>query len=134
MNSMNVILLYAHSGWRYVVIFVMLLALVKFAIGWLGRTPWTTWDQRLGLAVPITVDIQVLLGAVLWIITAAWQMARRQAWEHPVTMLLALAVVHGASVLVKRAETPEHRFRAGFLGYLVAAVIAGVGLWRMRVP
>ena len=133
MPSMNVLLLYAHSGWRYVVIFVTLLALVKFAIGWLGRTPWTAWDQRLGQAVPIVFDIQLLLGLVLWIMTAAWQMAARQAWEHPVTMLLAVVAAHGAWLLAKRADSPARQFRAAFLGYLVAAAILGVGVWRITM-
>ena len=60
--TMQLLLLSAHSGWRYVVIFVLLVALAKFLIGWLGRGPWQVWDQRLGLAALIAVDIQVLLG------------------------------------------------------------------------
>ncbi len=70
---MQLLLLYAHSGWRYVVIFVVLLTLAKFLIGWLGRAQWQGWDQRLGLAALIAVDIQVLLGLVLWIMSSGWQ-------------------------------------------------------------
>lgn len=129
--SLQVLLLAAHSGWRYVVIFVVLAVLAKFLIGWIGRAQWSEWDQRLGAAAPIVFDVQVLLGLVLWIVSSGWQFAPRQAWEHPLTMLAALAIMHGTWLAVKRTAAADRKFRLGFLGYLAGAVVMGIGIWRI---
>jgi len=129
--SLQVLLQAAHSGWRYVVIFVVLVVLVKFLIGWIGRAQWSQWDQRLGAATPGVFDVQVLLGLVLWIVASGWQLAPRLAWEHPLTMLLALAIVHATWMMVKRTAAADRKFRLGLLGYLAGAVVMGVGVWRI---
>ncbi len=128
---MNTLLLYAHSGWRYVVIFFTLAALAKFLIGLLGRSAWSDWDQRLGQGVPLVFDLQLLLGAIFWIMLGGWQLPAQQAWEHPLTMLVAAAVVHLTWIVVKRAPLAAQKFRSGFAGYLIGAVVLGFGVWRI---
>ncbi len=88
-------ILYAHSGWRWIVILVAIVAIIKMLIGWFGKTKWTNLDQRLGMIFPIALDIQVLLGIVLWIMQQRWLGNDPTAsWEHPVTMLIGVAVAH----------------------------------------
>jgi hypothetical protein len=131
--SLNEVLLAAHVGWRYVVLFVALVALAKFLIGWVGRGRWGKWDHRIGLSVPIVLDIQLFLGAVFWIMLSAWQLTPRQAFEHPLTMLVAVAIGHYTWVRVRRAPDATVKFRTGFLGYWVATAILGLGVWRITM-
>jgi hypothetical protein len=130
---MNEILLAAHSGWRYVVLFIALVAVVKYLIGWIGHGLWSQWDQRLGATVPIVYDIQLLLGLVLWIMISAWQLPARQAWEHPFTMLAGLIVAHLTWLAIRRQNTDVARFRTALLGYLLALVIISIGVWRITI-
>ena len=58
-------LLQFHSGWRYIVIVVLVVAIAKLLIGWLTNGKWSKLDQGLGAATPLIVDIQMLLGLVL---------------------------------------------------------------------
>lgn len=129
---MLAILYQAHSGWRYIVILVAVVAFVKLLIGLLSNSAWTQLDQRLGAAFPIVMDIQVLLGVVLWIARSQWLInAPARTWEHPVTMLLSVAIAHITWSRVKKASSDAARFRSATIGYAVAGLLLAVGIMRI---
>ena len=90
-----------HTVWRWVMLAVALVTVVKALIGWLGKQPWSKLDDRLGMFFTIAVDIQFLLGLILWFVgpfqitnAAALmqtELGRFYMIEHPVLMLIALA-------------------------------------------
>ncbi|MBW7886027.1 MAG: hypothetical protein H3C34_26040 [Caldilineaceae bacterium] len=121
----------AHSGWRYVVIAVTLVALAKYLYGRFGNGQWGDWDRRLGLTVPTVFDIQLLLGLVLWIAASGWTLAASKAWEHPVTMIIAVIITHLTWRRVKGEADDPARFRTALVGYLIAAIVMGLGVWRI---
>lgn len=122
---------YAHSGWRYVVILATVVAVVLFAAGLIRGRAWGTWPQRIGLALPIVYDIQLLLGGVLWIMASAWQLPPLSAWEHPLTMLVAVGIVHVAWMRVKTAAADHTKFQMALIGALMAGAVMGLGVWRV---
>ncbi|NJN84741.1 MAG: cytochrome B [Caldilineaceae bacterium] len=130
---MSNILFQAHSGWRYVVIIVAVLVLIKYLIGWLGNRQWSSIDQKLGMAFPIVIDIQWTLGLVLWLTgLSTWFMGRNvTSWEHLVTMTLALIVAHVGWARVKKTDDAATKFRTGFLFFLVASLLVGLGVMRI---
>jgi len=69
---MMTMLVEAHSGWRYLVILVLAIAVIRALWGWLRQGDWGSLDNRLGIATSIVVDIQLLLGIVLWIMQQRW--------------------------------------------------------------
>lgn len=122
---------YAHSGWRYVVILATVVAVVMFAAGLIRGRAWGVWDQRIGMTLPIVYDIQLLLGLVLWIMATAWQLPPLSAWEHPLTMLVAVGIVHVAWMRVKTATADRTKFQTALIGVLVAGAVMGLGVWRI---
>src|SRR5690349_11658024 len=105
-------ILKAHSGWRYMVILVVIVALIKFLIGWLTNSRWSRLDQGLGTATPIVMDIQLLLGLVLWIVQQRWMGSNPLAsWEHPVTMIIAIAVAHIGWSRTKKSTADQVKYR-----------------------
>ncbi len=122
---------YAHSGWRYVVILATVVAVVQFAAGLIRGRAWGAWDQRIGMALPIVYDIQLLLGLVLWIMATAWQLPPLSAWEHPLTMFVAVGIVHVAWMRVKTAAADRTKFQTALIGALVAGAVMGLGVWRI---
>lgn len=122
---------YAHSGWRYVVILATVVAVVMYAIGLLRSRSWGVWDQRIGMVLPIVYDLQLLLGLVLWIMATAWQLPPRSAWEHPLTMLVSVGIVHVTWVRVKGAGADRTKFQTALIGILVAGAVMGLGVWRI---
>lgn len=131
MDSMF-ILIQAHSGWRYLVILVVVLALLKFLVGWLGKQRWTGLDQRLGTITPIVIDIQWLLGILVWIMQQRWLGNNPLAsWEHPTTMTLALIAVHIGWSRAKRTTGATDKFRTAFVGFLIAGLLVALGVARI---
>lgn len=130
MNS--TFLFQAHSGWRYIVILVIVVALLKLLIGLVAKQRWTRLDQIFGAATPIVIDIQWLLGIILWIVEQRWTGGDPlRSWEHPTTMTLVLIVAHVGWSRAKRAPHDSAKFRAAFIGFLIAALLIGVGVARV---
>ena len=126
------ILVEAHSGWRYLVILVFIVAIVRALWGWLGKGEWGAWDNRLGMALPIVVDIQILLGLVLWIMQQRWMGSNPLvAWEHPVTMLLSVAVAHITWSRVKKQPTDAGKFSTAAIGFILAGLLLALGVARI---
>lgn len=126
------VLLQAHSGWRYLVILVVVLALLKFLIGWLGQQRWSRFDQILGTATPIIIDIQWLLGLIVWITQQRWLGNNPLAsWEHPTTMTLALIAAHIGWSRAKRAVNDGAKFRTAFVSFLIAGLLVALGVARI---
>jgi hypothetical protein len=123
-------LLMAHSGWRYIVLVLLLVAIIKYLIGWLGNGKWSSFDDMLNRFTPISVDIQWLLGLIVWILATWWNNGdRARAWEHPITMTLAVVAVHLLAMRVKKAPTDKGKFLAGLMAYLVTLAVIALGLF-----
>lgn len=130
--SMYTLLLRAHSDWRWIVILVGAALLIKYLAGLLSNSRWSRIDHLLGLAFTIVLDIQLLLGLVLWIMGQRWMGADPlRSWEHPVTMILGIAVAHITSTRVRRASESSTKYRTGLAGYLVASLIILFGILRI---
>ena len=68
-------MLHLHSGLRYVVLILILLAIVKSIIGWVSKKEYSKGDDKIGLFLMITAHLQLLIGLFLymtkgWLITA----------------------------------------------------------------
>lgn len=109
-----------HSLLRWVVLLVVLVALVKGLLGWLGGGAWTGLDRGLTLAAVATVTLQALLGIVVWLARGWWAEGGFRGLTHPLVMLLALGVVHLGSARVGRAAGARDKYRTLTLSLLLA--------------
>ncbi len=124
----------AHWMWRWVVLTLALAAIVKAFAGWLGRGPFTPLDRRLSGFYAMSLDIQVLLGLILWIGEQRWEpllsgaMAdsgtRFYAFVHPAVMILALGIAHAGRALSRRVAGAPTVSRAGGGGDAGGAALA----------
>jgi hypothetical protein len=117
------VLIGLHSLWRWVVLIVVLVAIVRGLIGWLRGGNWTANDRMLALASTIVVDIQLVLGLLVYITAKGWKLGAFLAYVHPLIMIIAIAVIHIASVRIRRAETPVAKHRTLALGLILAMVL-----------
>lgn len=126
------LILRAHSDFRYLVIAVVVIALLKLLIGLVSGSRWGRFDQILGAAVPIVFDIQLLLGIVLWVTEQRWTgVVPLQSWEHPLTMILTIAAAHIAWSRTKKQPTDAKKFRTAFFGFLIAGLLLTLGVARI---
>ncbi len=131
------LILTLHSWMRWVVVIIGVIAIVKFLIGWLGKKEWGALDARLASIFPITIDIQLLLGLLLYFVlspitTGALRdfgaamknsVVRYYSVEHIFIMLIALIVAHIGSVMIKKRTDATAKFRIGFILFLLAMII-----------
>lgn len=101
----------AHSGLRYLVLFVGLVALVYFAYGLVTRAPADKKVRILGSSFAGLLDTQILVGLVL--IGAGWPF-QKMLWGHMTLMLLAAVLAHVLLVINRKRPQP------GFLLPLIA--------------
>ncbi len=109
-----------HSLWRWVVLLVMVVALVRGLLSWLRGGAWTGADRRLFLLATTAIDLQVVFGLVLYVAQRSWGASVFIAYVHPLIMLVALAVVHIFGARAKRASTPTVQYRTLALGFALA--------------
>lgn len=137
-----------HNILRWVVVILAVLALFRAYTGWLGRRSWTPSDRMAGSFFAISLDIQVLLGLLIYFIgpwfnlltgSDAGQMSsevRFFAMEHILMMIVALVVAHVGLVLARKASTDTLKFRRMAIWLTLAAliVLAGIPWWRPLFP
>lgn len=119
---METFLLSVHSIVRWIVVVVAVIALIKFAAGWLGKMPFKPMDRGLMAGFTGLLDLQLLLGIILLIVLGI----ERYRLEHAFTMIIALVLVHLARRWREAADAI--RFRNNFLVILAAMllIVAGV--------
>jgi hypothetical protein len=131
-----------HSLLRWLVLVVAILAVVRAFAGWLGRRDWTDSDSRLGLLLTSSVDLQLVVGLVLYIFLSPFtrtvfqdfgaamsdESARYWAVEHIALMIVALVLMHVGRTMTKRAEgsVNRHRRAAIFYGLATLAVLFAI--------
>jgi multisubunit Na+/H+ antiporter MnhB subunit len=121
------ILLMIHSIVRWLIVIVGLIALVKFAIGWLRNGRFAGMDRGLSSGFSGLIDLQATLGLIflLWsgLDGAGFPMFRI---EHMTTMIIAAVVAH---LPMRWKNAPDKvRFRNSFVVVLVTAVLIFVGV------
>ncbi len=135
-----------HSLARWVVIVLAVVVVVRALLGWRRGTSWTDLDDRLGLFFTIGLDVQVLLGLILYLflsplVGAAFQdfgAAMRDSdlryWgvEHIALMIVALVLAHAGRSLAKRTSdaVAKHQRALIFYGLSVLVILAAIPWWR----
>ena len=124
-------LLTIHSIIRWLIVLVALVAVVKFAIGWLGGSTFKGMDRGLAAGFSGLLDLQATLGIILfvWFSTrTGFQMVRV---EHAGAMLIAIILGH-LPARWKNAED-KIRFRNTLFCILGALVFIYLGVSRLPV-
>ena len=121
------ILLMAHSGLRWLVLLVALVAIVKFLLGWLTRGSFKGMDRGLMAGYSGLLDLQSALGLIflLWNgFTGAG--FPRYRLEHGLIMIVAAVVAHLSSRW-KNAEDAV-RFRNNLFLIVASLVLVLIGI------
>jgi hypothetical protein len=127
-----------HSGFRYIVLILVVIALIQSLTGWLGKKSYTEGNRKVNLFAMISAHIQLLLGLVLYFFSpfvnfdmgSSMKDHTLRYWtvEHAVMMIIALILITvGHSRSKKIADSAgKHRTIAIFYGLGVIIVIAAL--------
>lgn len=125
------ILLVIHSHTRWLILLVALVAIVKFAIGWLRGGSFKGMDRGLAAGFSGLMDLQVTVGLIFLIWTSAVGVPfTPNRIEHLTTMLIAAVVAHLPAMWKKSAD--NIRFRNTLFCVIGALALVFLGVTRLR--
>lgn len=126
----------SHSLLRWIVILACLWAMLRVWSGFVGRSEWTRKDQMAGLFFTSLLNLQFILGLVLYGISPVTRAAmtnfaaamkdstlRFFAVEHVAGMLLAVVIAQVGYSISKRARTDSAKFLRAAIVYSIAGVL-----------
>ena len=135
------VLIVLHSWIRWAVIIIGLVAVFRAIAARSSGRAWNATDNTAGRLYTIVLDIQVLIGLLLYTFASPLVASARQTmavsmtndvarfWlvEHPFAMIVALALAHVGRARIRRATSDRARFSriAVFHGLSVLLVIIG---------
>jgi hypothetical protein len=135
-------LLALHSLLRWAVLLTGAVAVFRGVAGSGGRRPWTAADARSASWFTISLDIQMVLGLILYValspITreafgdfgAAMRNSALRFWavEHLIGMIVAIAVAHIGRARIRRLtdDVRRHRTAAIFFGVALVAILLSI--------
>ena len=119
----------AHSGWRYIVLVLLVLAIIRAVSGWLGKSAYTEGNRKLNIFTLISVHVQILFGLILYFVSPLVEAGVRY-WkmEHIGMMVFAAILVTIGNARSKRTDDPstKHRTIALYFGLGLIVIIASV--------
>ncbi len=133
--------LFIHSWLRWIVIFTGVAAVVRSSAGAAAGKPWTATDDRSGFWFSIALDVQFLLGLILYVFLSPFTHAafadfggamknsvqRFWAIEHFVGMLIAIGLVHMGRTTARKSDTlRRHKVTAGFFVIALVVILASI--------
>lgn len=122
------ILFMAHSGLRWLILLVAVVAIVKFTLGWLKGGAFKGMDRGLAAGFSGLMDLQATLGIVflIWNGLAAGIGFPRHRIEHGLVMILAAIVGHLASRWKNADDTT--RFRNSLFVIIASLILVLIGI------
>jgi len=119
----------AHSGWRYLVLILLVVAIIQALAGWLGKKPYTEGNRKLNLFTLIFVHTQILIGLVLYFLSPLVEAGVRY-WkmEHIGMMIFAAVLVTIGNARSKKGTDAavKHRSVALYFGLGLIIIIASI--------
>lgn len=114
----------AHTFWILAILFMGFIAIRRMWRGYRRRMDWQTVDQNVGSYFVTVLDLEILLGILLWIIQGRWDGANiLRSMHHPTLMLAAWAVVRFGWFQVQQSTASESKFLRASLFFTVGLIV-----------
>jgi hypothetical protein len=119
-----------HSGWAYIALLVLIIAVVNALIGMSSKKEFTTKDRKIALFGLIGIHVQLLIGIILYFISplglaSLGQMPdkalRLTSLEHPLINIIAIVLITIGWSKHKKLTSSESKFK-------IFSIFYGLGL------
>jgi len=139
---MHGILIHAHSGFRWIVLILLVVAIFNAFTKWRSGKSFTEGDRKINLFTMIATHIQLLIGAILYftsekVVFSGEAMKssvnRFFTAEHLLMMLIAIVLITLGNIRSKKAVGDSKKFRIAFTFFLIALLVLLAGIpWPFR--
>ena len=127
----------AHSGWRYVVILLLLAAFITALSGFSGKKAFTEGNRKLAVFALISSHIQLLMGLLLYFMNDWYKMdssvPSNRYWkmEHIAMMAIAVILITVGNAKSKKAVDGVAKHKNIFMFFGIALLIITVAIFLM---
>jgi hypothetical protein len=122
-------LLTLHGEIRWILALVAVVAIVRFALGWLRNMEYKGMDRGLMAAYTGFLDLNFLLGLILLFGLGGGFPPHRI--EHAVTMFIAVGLAHSAAAW-RKSDDAALKFRNNLIVVVASLLIVVFGVFRLR--
>lgn len=119
-----------HSGFAYIALLLLVIAVVNALIGFFSKKEFTSKDRKISLFGMLTTHIMLLIGLILYFVSPIGfavlgemknASLRLTSLEHPLTNIIAITLITIGWSRHKKALSSEKKFKS-------IAVLFGIGL------
>ena len=109
-----------HSGWAYLALLLMVVAILNAMIGKFTKREFKPLDRKISLFAMVSIHVQLLVGLILYFVSPLGlaslgnmtdKLLRTTSLEHPVTNLIAIALITVGWSKHKSALTDDSKFK-----------------------
>ena len=115
-----------HSGWAYLALLLLVVAVVSSLIGMNSKKEFTSKDRKIALFGLIATHIQLVVGLILYFVSPLGKASLSQmsdaasrltAMEHPLVNIIAIVLITVGWSKHKKGATNEAKFKSITLFY-----------------
>jgi len=136
-------LLQLHSGFRFIVMVLLLLSILQSLAGWFGNRPYTNINRKINLFTLISAHIQLLIGLALYFLSPLVQFnsgtmkddtTRYWTVEHIAMMIFAIVLITIGHARSKRILAPAGKHRTIAIFYSLALLVIVLAIIQSMRP
>lgn len=132
----------AHSGWRYIVLILLVVAVLQALMGWLGNKTYTEGNRKLNVFTLISAHIQLLFGLVLYFLSPLTKgpmsdaIYRYYKVEHLSMMIIAIIIITIGNSRSKKLTNAvaKHKTIAIFFGVALLIILGSIFMMTKTDP
>ncbi len=121
-----------HSGWAYLALIVLLIAVINGLKGHFSKSEFTSKDRKIALLGLIFSHVQFLVGMILYFVSPLGKDSlgemknaalRLTSLEHPLINLIGIILITIGWSRHKRLATSEQKFKSFAIFYTIGFVL-----------
>ncbi len=121
-----------HSGWAYLALLLLIIAVVNSIIGLTSKKEFTPKDRKIALFGLIGTHMQLLVGLILYFVSPLGfdslgnmsdKALRLTSLEHPITNIIAITLITIGWVKHKKGTTSESKFKTFSIYYSIGLLL-----------
>lgn len=127
-----------HSGWAYLALLLLVIAVINAVLGYIGKKEFTAKDRKIAIFGLIGTHTQLLVGLILYFVSPNGFSAlsnsgmgvvmknaalRLTAVEHPVINIIAITLITIGWSKHKKLTTSESKFKTFAIFYTLGLLL-----------
>lgn len=121
-----------HSGWAYIALLTLVIAVVNAIIGLVSNKEFTAKDRKIALIALITIHIQLVVGIIIYFVSPLGKASlgnmkdaalRLTSLEHPILNIIAIVLITIGWSKHKKLFESKAKFKTFAIFYSLGLVL-----------